>query len=338
MTGPAPTLYDVAREAGVSLATASRVVNGSSRQVAESYRVRVQEAAHRLGYTANLSAQAIARGSAAIVALLVSDIADPYFGQLAAGVARGADERGLVVTIATTDSDPSREARLVRALGAYRPRGLVLAASRTGGSVGAQVRAELDAVAAAGGRVVALGPGVDGARSVVVDNHGGAAALGTALAARGYRDAVVLAAQEGVRTSDERAAGFAAGFGAAGGTVHRVRHGGFTREQGRELAERELAAGLPAGTLLVAVADVIALGALAALRAGGRAVGTDVALCGFDDVPAARDVTPGLTTVRVPLEDVGYEAVRAVAEDDWRPGRATLPLEVVLRDSTPGRP
>lgn len=83
----AATLHDVAREAGVSLATASRVLNGSTRKVADSYRERVEAAAERLGYTANLSAQATARGTSAIVALLVADIADPYFGQLASGVA-----------------------------------------------------------------------------------------------------------------------------------------------------------------------------------------------------------------------------------------------------------
>src|SRR5688572_27901483 len=85
----AATLHDVAREAGVSLATASRVLNGSTRTVAESYRARVEAAATHLGYTANLSAQATARGTSAIVALLVADIADPYFGQIASGAARG---------------------------------------------------------------------------------------------------------------------------------------------------------------------------------------------------------------------------------------------------------
>ena len=74
-----PTLHDVARSAGVSLATASRVLNGSTRKVAEAYRDRVEAAAAELGYTANLSAQATARGTSAIIALLVADIADPYF-------------------------------------------------------------------------------------------------------------------------------------------------------------------------------------------------------------------------------------------------------------------
>ena len=182
----AATLHDVAREAGVSLATASRVLNGSARKVAESYRERVEEAAKRLGYTANLSAQATARGTSAIIALLVADIADPYFGQLAAGVARGADEAGLVVTIAITERDAEREARLVRALRGQRPQGLILAASGPRTRTATACRAELDAFAAMGGRVVALGPGGGDVRSVAVDNTGGARALGAALTELGY--------------------------------------------------------------------------------------------------------------------------------------------------------
>ena len=137
----APTLHDVAAAAGVSLATASRVLNGSARKVAESYRDRVQAAADELGYTANLSAQATARGTSAIIALLVADIADPYFGQLASGVARGADEAGLVVTIAITERDAARETRLVRALRGQRPRALILAASRSTESGGTRTAA-----------------------------------------------------------------------------------------------------------------------------------------------------------------------------------------------------
>ena len=228
----AATLHDVAREAGVSLATASRVLNGSARKVAESYRERVEEAAARLGYTANLSAQATARGTSAIIALLVADIADPYFGQLAAGVARGADEAGLVVTIAITERDAEREARLVRALRGQRPQGLILAASRTEDEDGDGVRAELDAFAAMGGRVVALGPGGGDVRSVAVDNIGGARALGAALTGLGYRDAIILGASRGVRTSDDRIAGFTDGFLSGDGQVLHTLRGGFTREAG----------------------------------------------------------------------------------------------------------
>jgi LacI family transcriptional regulator len=332
------TLHDVAREAGVSLATASRVLNGSARTVAGAYRERVEAAAEKLGYTANLSAQATARGTAAIIALLVADIADPYFGELASGVARGADEAGLVVTIAITERDPEREVRLVRALRGQRPRGVILAASRPSPYIAPELARELDAVTAAGGRVVALGVGSDTVRSVSIDNRGGAAALGAALAERGYRRVVVLAAAEGVVTSDSRVAGFTEGFIAGGGAEPRVYRGAFTRDSGADVMARALADGIDRGTLVFAISDVVAIGALSAIRDAGREVGTDIALCGFDDIPTGRDVTPALTTVRVPLQEVGYETFRAATDPEWQQDDDALRLEVILRASTPPLP
>jgi LacI family transcriptional regulator len=340
MTAPARgavTLHDVARAAGVSLATASRVLNGSTRKVAESYRKRVQAAADELGYTANLSAQATARGTAAIVALLVADIADPYFGQLAAGLARGADEAGLVVTIAITDRDPEREARLVRALRGQRPRGLILAASRTDDDSAAGLEAELAAFTGMGGRVVMVGPGGGDFRSVGVDNRAGAAALGAESAALGYRDALIVAAAEGVRASDDRVAGFAEGFTGGGGIVRGVHRGGFTRDAGYAVAEELLARGVAPGTLIFGISDVVAIGIMSAVRDAGRRVGADVAVAGFDDIATGRDIRPGLTTVRVPLEDLGYRALQAVTAAEWDASQSPLPLEVVVRGSTPSR-
>ncbi|QKJ20595.1 LacI family DNA-binding transcriptional regulator [Microbacterium hominis] len=336
-TRTAATLHDVAREAGVSLATASRVLNGSTRKVAESYRERVQAAADKLGYTANLSAQATARGTAAIVALLVADIADPYFGQLASGVARGADEAGLVVTIAITERDPQREVRLVRALRGQRPRGLILAASRTDENDAAGLAPELEAFAANGGRVVALGRVAGDIRSVPLDNHAGAAALGARLAGLGYRDAVIVGAAEGIRTSDDRIAGFAAGFGGGGGTVREIVRGGFTRDAGYETGVRLLEDGLAEGTLVFGISDVVAIGIMSAVRDAGRSIGDDIAVAGFDDIATGRDIRPGLTTVRVPLEELGHRALRAVVDEDWDADQAPLPLEVIVRGSTPPR-
>jgi LacI family transcriptional regulator len=333
----AATLHDVAREAGVSLATASRVLNGSTRKVAESYRERVEAAAEKLGYTANLSAQATARGASAIVALLVADIADPYFGQIASGVARGADEAGLVVTIAITERDPQREVKLVRALRGQRPRGLILAASRVDGPDAAGLQSEIESFQAMGGRVVALGPVGAGIRSVTVDNRGGSEALGEQVAALGYRDAVIVGADEGIRTSDDRIAGFTAGFTAAGGTVQDVRRGGFTRDAGYEIAQQILADGVSPGTLIFGISDVVAIGIMSAIRDAGRSVGTDLAVAGFDDIATGRDIRPGLTTVRVPLEDLGYRALHAALEPEWDASQPPLPLEVVVRGSTPPR-
>lgn len=331
--GTAPTLHDVAREAGVSLATASRVLNGSTRKVAESFRERVEGAAEKLGYTANASAQATARGTSAVIALLVADIADPYFGLIASGVARGADERGLIVTIAVTERDPAREREIVRTLRGQRPQGLILAASR-GEEEGATAE-ELRAFEALGGRVATFGSSVAGERTVLIDNERGAHMLGAKMAALGYRSAIAIAAADGVLTSDDRVRGFTAGFASGGGFVAGVERGDFHRESGYESMARALRAGVAPGTLVFGMSDVVAIGAMSAIRDAGRRIGDDIAVCGFDDVPASVDVTPRLTTVRVPLSEVGYQAFRATVDDDWT--AEPLPLEVIVRDSTPGR-
>ncbi|MDJ0334055.1 LacI family DNA-binding transcriptional regulator [Salinibacterium sp. G-O1] len=331
-----PTLHDVARHAGVSLATASRVLNGSTRKVAESYGDRVRSSAELLGYSANLSAQATAKGTSAIIALLVADIADPYFGLLASGVAHGADEAGLVVTIAITERDAEREIRLVRALRGQRPRGLILAASRRAETTDPRLKHELDALTAGGGRIVTVGPGGGDFPAVLIDNRGGARALGVALAARGYRSAIVLGALEGVRTSDDRIEGFSEGFRSGGGDISRVIRGGFDREGGTSAMDEALAGGVAPGAVVFGISDVIALGAVSAIRKAGREVGADIAVAGFDDIPTGKDVTPALTTVHVPLTQVGHEALRAVLDDSWVSGE-TIILEVLLRESTPQR-
>lgn len=337
-TSRAATLHDVAQEAGVSLATASRVLNGSTRRVADAYRERVEAAAAKLGYAANLSAQATARGTSATLALLVADIADPYFSQVAAGAARAADDEGLVMTIGLTERAPEREIQLVRALRGQRPRGIVLAASRAEGAHTPALAETLRAVQATGGRIVTFGEreeGVD-SRTVAIDNLGGTRMLAAELAARGYRDALILAAAPGLVTSDDRVDGFTAGFAAAGGRIGRVLRGSLSRDSGYDLMREALAEGVEPGTLVFGLTDVMAFGAMSAVRDAGRSVGSDIAVAGFGDIAAGRDIVPALTTVRAPLDRLGQLAVRAVVDDDWT-DPDPLPLEVIVRESTPAR-
>jgi len=318
----------------VSLATASRVLNGSTRKVAESYQRRVLKAAEELGYTANLSAQATARGTAGIIALLVADIADPYFSNIAAGVARLADEAGLVVTIATTNRDPAREAALLQTLRGQRPRAVILAASRSGEPI-AEAASHL---IGSGSTVVALGHDDDPeVRWLGVDNRGGARLLGTEMAGLGYRRAIILAASDGIRTSDDRIAGFTDGFTAGGGGEPIVRRTEFDREGGKKAMADLIAEGYVsnagAPTLVFAISDVMAIGALRAIRAADLTIGRQVSVCGFDDITTAIDVTPELTTVHIPLTELGYQAA-ALAIDSDGPA-PELPLSVTVRASTP---
>ena len=169
-----PTLSDVASAAGVSLATASRALNGSGRTVQPAYRERVLVAATALGYTPNLSAQAVAKGGSSVVALIVRDISDPYFSSIASGVIRKSEAAGLIVTIAVTHGDPEQELLLVRTLRGQRPRALILAGSReVDEPTRPQLEAELATYTRTGGRVVLVSQNDMAFDTVEIDNDGG---------------------------------------------------------------------------------------------------------------------------------------------------------------------
>ncbi len=333
------TLSDVAREAGVSLATASRALNGSAnRTVGAELRERVQAAAARLRYSPDGIAQAMARGRTTSLGLVVPDIAEPHYAAIAAGVARAADEAGLVVTLASTRQDPHREVEVVRLMERQRARAVVLAGGRQGDeATEAAVRAALDAFRSVGGAVAVIGQASLGTDSVVVGNREGAADLVRALHGRGYRRFALLCGPERHATAADRRAGALEAVAALGCPPPAQVSADLTRDGGYAAMGRLLAARGDAEVVLAAN-DVMAVGALAAARDAGVRVPEDVALAGFDDIEALRDLTPGLTTVRLPLARLGELATGLVL----RPSAAEPTLvpvagEVVLRGSTPGR-
>lgn len=335
------TLSDVAREAGVSLATASRALNGSAnRTVGEELRKRVEAAASRLRYSPDGIAQAMARGRTTSLGLVVRDIADPYYAAIAAGVASAAEAGGLMVTLAATGGDPQRAVEVVGRMERQRARAVVIAGGRPGDAADdAAVRAALDSFRSVGGAVAVIGRPAEGVDSVVVGNAEGAADLARALHGRGYRRFAVLTGPAGSATAADRTAGFTGALAALGCTVpsERLVPGEMSRDGGHA-AMRRLLADRGDVDLVFAVSDVVAVGALAAAREVGVDVPGEVALAGFDDIEAVRDVTPGLTTVRLPLGRIGAEATRLVLEQQaGAPVLAPVAGEVVLRGSTPGR-
>ncbi|TFD90627.1 LacI family transcriptional regulator [Cryobacterium lactosi] len=339
-TASPATLHDVAREAGVSLATASRSLNGSTRKVNDEYRQRVLAAAARLNYSPNFSAQAVAKGSTSTVALLVSDIADPYFSSIAAGVIRAAETQGLIVTMAVTERSTERELELVRALRGQRPRVMILTGSRSDGSESqAALVAELKAFAATGGRVVLISQEGLPFSTVVVDNYLGARALANSLVGQGYRRFAAIGGARTLVTSRDRLAGFADGLAEHGIAIHpdHIVRGEFTRDGGFAAATELLADGIGQIDLVFAVSDVMAIGAMSAFREAGIVVPRDIAVAGFDDIDTARDVTPALTTVHIPLADLGQQAVELALSDAALSSDEVIRVEtrVVLRASSP---
>ncbi len=340
MAGPG-TLSQVAREAGVSLATASRAINGSAnRTVRADLRDRVLEAAQRLRYSPDANAQAMARGQTTSVGLIVHDISDPYFSSIAAGVSDAADRAGLAVTLASTQHDVAREPRFVEVLTRQRARAIIVVGGRPDDSEANQrLRSALEDFRHAGGSVALVGQPLLGVNTVVIENRTGAAALGRALHGRGYRRFAVLGGPEHHLTARDRRTGFGEALSELGSPLapEDVVTSAFTRDGGYDGMTRLLAERRDVDVVF-AVNDVMAVGAIAAARDAGVRVPDDVAVAGFDDIVTLRDITPALSTVRVPLVDIGVMATElALTPEAPEPRLVHVDGTVVLRESTPDR-
>ena len=338
---PSVTLLDVARRASVSLATASRVLNGSSRVVGEGFRERVLDAAAQMGYTANANAQAVARGASQVVGLIVHDVTDPYFSTIAAGVLAVTAQQRLIVSLGTAFGDPVRELEYVSLLRAQRARSIILVGSRTmDSSCTAALAAELAAFVSGGGRVACVSQNKLGVDTVLAENIAGARRLAEHVLSLGHRDVAVLAGPSRLLTARDRASGFRRALAEAGMNHVQMVHGPFTWEGGYEAAGAVVASRSRA-TCILAVNDVMAMGALAALRDADIPVPQEISVAGFDDVPTLRDATPTLTTVRLPLVEMGRRAAELAlaAEQLGAPRVVRIRGEVVARASTaaPGR-
>ncbi len=337
------TLADVARWAGVSLATASRALHGGAgRTVGPDLRARVRAAAAELNYSPNANARAMVMGSTMTVGLIVHDIADPSAASMASGVMAAAAERGLIVTIASTLSDPFTEIRHVEELRRQRTKAVILAGSRfTDPEAADRLAEELLGFSVGGGHVAVIGQHTLPVNTLVIDNAGGARRMAQTLVSLGYRSCAVLAGPEALVTSDERVAGFRDGLAGAGVGLpeENIIGAQFTRDGGyaamTELLDRDIEV-----EAVFAVNDVMAVGATAALRDQGYRVPRDMAVAGFDDIPTLRDVRPALTTVRLPLVQIGGRALDLALKGgsaETEPTVITVPGDVVVRDSTPRR-
>ena len=363
----ASTLTEVARLAGVSPATASRVLNGSARKPGPGVSDRVRQAAETLGYIPNAQAQALAKSSSGLVGLIVHDIADPYFSAIARGVQEVAREQHKMVLLATTGGTPADEKDAVAAFAARRADAIVIAGSRShrpeDDKGNAELAAELDRYCRNGGHVGVVGQAIvgagalDGYHLVVVPNEELATELAGKLAASHSGDFVIIGGPEGLITSDDRIRGFQSGLAAAGRPAAEVLRAPFNRaggyEAGLELARRIQDArtsgaskeGEKPGLCIFAANDVMAIGATAGLRSQGFRIPRDALIAGFDDIETLRDFRPELSTVRLPLEEIGRLATLSTAGaeapdgvDGHDDGGPAVTGQVTLRRSTEWTP
>ncbi|WP_428965312.1 LacI family DNA-binding transcriptional regulator [Micromonospora fluostatini] len=335
------TLADVARRAGVSPATASRVINGSSKPVAEELRERVLRAVADLRYVPNAHAQLLARPQRSVVGVIVHDVSDPYFAEVTRGLQRVATEHGRLLIICNSYRDPERELEYVELLRAQQVAALILAGSGYHDDGFTQrLNEKLAAYEATGGRVAVIGRHDHAGDAVMPANETGAQLLGEELVRLGHRRIGVIAGPRVLTTTTDRLGGLRRALAEHGCPLHddRIRYAGFDRDGGAA-ATAELLDAAPDLTAIVALNDSMAVGALAELRRRRVAVPGRVSVAGFDDMPIAGDVTPTLTTVRLPLVELGSRAMTLALERAGDRARVeVLPAELVRRDSVGAAP
>jgi LacI family transcriptional regulator len=328
------TISDVAREAGVSLMTVSRVANGKG-EISPATRQRVLEVIERLGYRPSGIARSLATQRTGTLGLVVPDMANPFFSDVARGAEDRARAAGYNVFVCNTDESPQREVAALDSLEEKRVDGIVLCSSRLHD---------------------------DGLRAAL-DHHPASVLVNRRLAVY-HVDAVLLADREGARKatqhllrSGHRAVGFLAGPLTSYSSQQRSRgyrdalatEGidfnskwvcpcSYDVEGGREAA-RTLILNHPELTALFCYNDLVAVGALQACAGLGRRVPDDLALVGFDDIPLAALVNPPLTTCHVPRYDLGDQAMRLLLKriDGLKEAshEVVLPQELVVRASAP---
>ncbi len=332
------SITEVARLAGVSIATASRVMSEADYPVSAAARERVLDAARTLDYVPNALARGLLKSQTPVVGVIVHDITDPYFSEVVRGVEDAASPAGFLVITCSSERDAERERSYVRLLRSLRAAAVIFAGSGIDDpALNEEMAKHAAGMQSHGAAIVHLSPHAAGEPDVGVDNPGGVAAMIAALVALGHRRIAFLAGPRTLYVARDRLAGYRAGLTQAGLELDErlVIHTGFSREGGA-LGIDTLMAGGAAFTAVACANDLLALGALDRLRGLGVDVPGEVSVAGFDDIAVASMTAPGLSTVHLPLRELGrlgflhVDRMLAGAE----PWHETLPTDVILREST----
>lgn len=331
------TIKDIARRCRVSPATVSRVLNDFA-HVRANTRARVEEEIRRVGYRRNGVARSLVLMRTRTIGLVLSDITNPFYAEIARGIEDQATRYGYTTVLCSTDNLPERQHGYIQILLERRVDGLILGSARLR-------EPEVEALARGGFPVVLVNRRLRSSRvdCVVVDNHGGARQLVEYLIRLGHRRIAHIRGPLQFSTGYDRFRGYRDALRAQGLPYdpRLVVVGAFRYADGRAAARR-LLAGPVRPTAIFAANDLLALGALEALAEAGVRVPEEMAVVGFDDVEPSSYRAIGLTTMSQRIADMARLAVDLLVERIERgrrdPRQIVLPPHLVVRGSCGGPP
>lgn len=328
------TIDDVAERAGVHKATVSRALNERTRhQVSTETVKRVRRAARDLGYQPDAVARSLRTNSTKTIGILIPDLMNPIFPPLVRGIEHFLQPRGYSALIANTDGLGQVEAAAFESLQQRRVDGFIIATGRL------TDHDFLDAAFERGTKIVMANREAGASYPVVAaDNASGIALAIEHLVGLGHRRILHIGGPVDFSTTRTRAEAFIRVAAAEGIEAEVVADVPLTAEAGERAMDALLAGSRPLPTAIIAGNDLVALGVVRSMRAHGLDCPSDISVVGYNDMPFAGDFFPALTTVRVPLREIGIEAARALltAIEAGRQERVTitLPVSLVVREST----
>lgn len=329
-----PTLRTVAALAGVSASTVSRVLSPGpktvGRRTAATTQARIRDIAQEIGYVANPVASSLRLQRSSLIGVLVPKLADLVLAKIYEGIETAASEHGFGTFVTNTRDDPETQHARAEMMLNRRVDGLILADARLDGDLADQLRDRKVPYILTSRRA-------PGHPSVTCDDYLGGRLAAEHLLTLGHEHVGVVAGEPYASTGVDRTQGFLDVYEGAGRPIpaERIVESRFDVQGGREATDQLLEAGGDL-TALFAVNDFAAIGAMGAIRDAGMTVGTDFAVVGYNDVPLAAELPIALTTVRSPMNEMGYEAVQMLIKrmegEDVRP--RLMPPVLVVRSST----
>ena len=302
------TIKDVARAAGVSVATVSRAMNGADNVLPDT-KARILAAARDLRFSPSGAARSLITRRTDTIGALLPDLHGEYFSELIRGIDQAARARGLHLLVSSSHGDADEAAAALRSMNGRVDGLLVMSPHADAAFLSANLPHNLPAV------LINTGIDLPGHASFKVDNFGGAQAMTRHLAALGCKRIAFIGGPDGNHEAQERLRGYRAGLRAATpkGLTEALFDGDFSEAAGWAAGRKMVQAkGRP--DAVFAANDMMAVGCLAALAEAGLRVPKDIAVVGFDDIPIARYVTPALSTIRVPIAALGAAALETLAQ------------------------
>jgi DNA-binding LacI/PurR family transcriptional regulator len=331
----AVSIKDIARLAGVSHSTVSRALNHSPLIPLETAE-RIQRIAAEQGYSASAVARSLVTRKTEAIGVVVTSIADPFNGEVVAGIEEVANREGYSVVLATSQANPEREMAVVRAFRERRVDGILVASSRLGARY-QSLSEEMEAP------IVLLNNQHPSelAHSVSIDNVDGGFQVTEHLIALGHRNIAYIGDESGLQSDEERFAGFAAALKKAGLTIRPdlVVHGDGKTAGGKARASDLLRLTQPP-TAIFCYNDMTALGAIEALDTHGYQAGREVSVAGFDDLFFTAHLQPPLTTFRQPKRELGKQSMElllAILRGQEAERKVVVRGELIVRASTAKR-